>query len=106
MPKFGHKNSSTKYSFSNKPEPEISGPVEFEIHQWFTLKKWKNNPFQYGSKISVAVAGGSDNPVKSGAMMTFPKFCSLSDKLHMDLMLNWRRPEEGYTLFYCMARIS
>lgn len=68
MPKFGHKSSSTKYSFSNDPEPEISGPVEFQMQQWFTLKKWKNTKYNCTS-------------TPSRIDIVYHAFFSLTDKL-------------------------
>ena len=92
MIKLSKNNSSTKYSFSNKPEPEISGPVEFQIEQWFTIKAWKN------AKVKLAC----HNRVENRKLIVYKKCFSFSDKLHLHMTFDLFREEREYKIWaYC-----
>jgi hypothetical protein len=91
MIKLRKNNSSTKDSSSNKPEPEISGPVEFKIEQWFTLKAWKNATVRF-----------YHNRVENRKIIIYKKCFSFSDKLHLDMSFDLFRGKREYKIWeYC-----
>ena len=94
MLKIFRKKSSESKTSSNK-DLEISGPVEFQILQWFNLKKWKNTESQL-------------RPPKPGfkGLLIYRRFFSVTDKLRMDLVFGWKKEGRDYKIAEYMACIS
>src|SRR6478609_2167085 len=73
-----------KYTFKEqKKEPEISSPLEFQLAQWFKLRKWIGGSYN--------IEHQEKSKVQSNLLINFPKFFSVTDKVHANLSMMLRR---------------